>query len=442
MGITQDSILFIACLLTGSLGMFVSLILFFVNKEKSLAPNLVAMIIAILSYIMLVNAAYVTNYFIIFPLFYRLMAWTIFCIGPLSYLYVRSVLEQTFRLKRTDWLFFIPVPIYLIHRIPFYLLSSEQKVAVIKHNLTNLKLILLEPEGLFPKGWVAVARILLGVIFLAAQCRLIWKWKAKINKQKQFNVHNQTVFTWLQSFTYILSISYLLVFIEMTLHVSNVFRLDYLILTNVGLTILFICVYLVVKPEILYGMKGWLQESPVKTEEAVAQPVESIIPSVPNAEQLTKKKSIPHADAVLYESMIEQYFSEKQPFIKTGYSIKDLSNEIQLPSYILSAFINQYLGKNFNEFINDLRIDHLCDQVQKDDSLLSYTIEALGNRVGFNSRTTFINAFKKRKGMTPSEYFNLSKKQTTDQNNNFSYFQDNTLVLPLKNVLPNDMSVS
>ncbi len=170
--------------------------------------------------------------------------------------------------------------------------------------------------------------------------------------------------------------------------------------------------------------------------------MENIIPNVPNADQLTKKKSIPHADAVLYESMIEQHFSENQPFIKTGYSIKDLSKEIELPSYILSAFINQYLGKNFNEFINDLRIDHLCELVQQNKTLLSYTIEALGNNVGFNSRTTFINAFKKRKGMTPSEYFNLSKKQSTDQSKNFSYFQDNTLTLPLKNVLPSDVSVS
>lgn len=443
MNFTQDSLLFITCLLTGTMGMFVSLILFFLNKEKSLAPNLVAMIIAILSYVMLTNAAYVTSYFINFPLFYRLMAWSLFCIGPLSYLYVRSVLEQTFRLKRTDWLFFIPVPIYIIHRIPFYLLSSQERLAVVKNNLADFKLILLEPEGMFPKGWMAVARILIGAIFLAAQCKLIWKWKAKINQQKQFTVHNQTVFTWLQSFTYILSISYLLVFIQTALHVSNVIRLEYLILLNIGLCILFICVYLVVKPEILYGMTGWIQENTATTaEKAEEQPMEQVIISVPATDHLTRKKSIPCADAVLYEAMIEKHFSEKIPFIKTGYSIKDLSNEIQVPSYILSAFINQYLEKNFNEFINEVRIDHLCDLVQKDNSLLSYTIEALGNQVGFNSRTTFINAFKKRKGMTPSEYFNLSKKQQEGKTSNFSYFQENPLVLPLKNVLPSDVSVS
>lgn len=442
MNITQDSLLFIACLLTGSLGILVSLILFFVNKQKSLVPNLVALIIAILSYIMLTNAAYVTSYFIIFPLFYRLMAWTLFCIGPLSYLYVRSVLEQTFRLKRTDWLFFIPVPIYLIHRIPFYLLSSEDRLAVIKTNLSNLKLILLEPEGLFPAGWMAVARMLVGVIFLAAQCRLIWKWKAKIRSQKQFTVHNQTVFTWLQSFTYILAVSYLLVSIEIALHVGNVFRLDYLILFNVGLTIVFICTYLVVKPEILYGMTGWLQEPPAATEEIVDTPAEKAIPGVPDTDQLTKKKSISHADAILYESMIREHFAKNCPFIKTGYSIKDLSNEIQLPSYILSAFINQYLEKNFNEFINEIRVDHLCKLVQENNHLLSYTIEALGNKVGFNSRTTFINAFKRRKGMTPSEYFNLSKKQHTDLSDPVGFLQDNTLSLPLKKGIPGDISVS
>ena len=46
-----------------------------------------------------------------------------------------------------------------------------------------------------------------------------------------------------------------------------------------------------------------------------------------------------------------------------------------------------------------------------------YTLEALGKMAGFNSRTSYITAIKKRTGKTPSAFF---KKADSEETESFS----------------------
>jgi AraC-like DNA-binding protein len=104
--------------------------------------------------------------------------------------------------------------------------------------------------------------------------------------------------------------------------------------------------------------------------------------------------------------LVEDHFREYLPFLKQRYSIRDLSKEVGIPSYLLSAFINQQYGKNFNEFINDNRVNYLIAFArQNPENLLQYTLEVLGQMGGFNSRASFIAAVKRKTGKTPSEIF-------------------------------------
>ena len=49
------------------------------------------------------------------------------------------------------------------------------------------------------------------------------------------------------------------------------------------------------------------------------------------------------------------------------------------------------------------RIEYLLREVAA-DQWQELSIEGVGREVGFNSRTTFLKAFKKNVGMNPSEY--------------------------------------
>ena len=86
--------------------------------------------------------------------------------------------------------------------------------------------------------------------------------------------------------------------------------------------------------------------------------------------------------------------------------MSDLSSELGIPSHQLSAFINQEYGKNFNELINNYRVEYLEALVKNSSEYNHYTLEALGQLAGFKSRAAFYAAVKKKTNLTPAALFN------------------------------------
>ena len=84
-------------------------------------------------------------------------------------------------------------------------------------------------------------------------------------------------------------------------------------------------------------------------------------------------------------------------------SIPDLASIIGVPSYTLSYLFNQYLKRNYYDYINDYRIAEFKSLVSKGEHT-RYTLNALMELCGFSSRTSFFRYFKKVNGITPSEY--------------------------------------
>lgn len=76
----------------------------------------------------------------------------------------------------------------------------------------------------------------------------------------------------------------------------------------------------------------------------------------------------------------------------------------------VSAVINERFGSNFNTLVNEYRIREACKRMNDTDNYGNITIEGIANSVGFKSRTSFIQSFKKYTGLTPSEYQKLAKE--------------------------------
>jgi len=124
---------------------------------------------------------------------------------------------------------------------------------------------------------------------------------------------------------------------------------------------------------------------------------------------------ISHERTAEIEENIRNHFSRNKPFLKHGYSLRMLSEEIHLPLHQLSAFINSNYKMNFNDFINEYRILSCIEKLLKKEWEFK-KLESIAEETGFNNRNTFTSAFKKATGLNPSEFIKYIKLGKVQEN--------------------------
>lgn len=81
-------------------------------------------------------------------------------------------------------------------------------------------------------------------------------------------------------------------------------------------------------------------------------------------------------------------------------SLRKVAKKInELPNYVSQA-LNRQIGESFFDYVNRWRIEEAKQKL----SVHSDTVLAIAEATGFNSRSSFYNAFKKYTGQTPSAY--------------------------------------
>ena len=103
------------------------------------------------------------------------------------------------------------------------------------------------------------------------------------------------------------------------------------------------------------------------------------------------------------DCIVKEVLGEKKPYLQQRYSLKDLAFDTNIPLHQLSAFINKYWGKNFNDFINEFRVMYCKEKILNEEYKYK-KLEAIAEESGFNNRNTFAIAFKKVMGLNPSEF--------------------------------------
>jgi len=287
-----------------------------------------------------------------------LFGQTAFLVGPLLYLYIRSLLNMNFSFNKYDWLHFIPFIIALIYSIG---------IIQTLHRL----IIWTYPGRLF----ITAAILSQNIIYLIASWKIIQSYGLTLKLFLSY-IDNSRL-SWVRYFTvgYILLWSaQLQVFLGWDIlghptwcpYGLSLYSLTAFIFFN---GILFIALR---KPESFYQVQKY-RSSVLKQS---------------NKDQ--------------YREMLLSLMNENKIYLNPSITLNDMAQKLDIAPCYVSQIINESFQQNFRDFINKFRIEESKQLLTHNNQ--NFNILGIAQEAGFNSKSAFNNAFKKHTGITPKEF--------------------------------------
>ena len=104
-------------------------------------------------------------------------------------------------------------------------------------------------------------------------------------------------------------------------------------------------------------------------------------------------------------------FEKSKRYTNNNYTLDKLAKELKTNSTYLSKIINDQKGKNFSNYLKNLRIDFAISCLRNNPKFRTFTIQAIAEEVGFNKAQSFSVAFYKKTGLYPSYFIKQLEKQ-------------------------------
>lgn len=360
-------ILFAAAILHG---LYLALIVF-VRSEKGgsqiwLSVTLLGVSALLMNYFVYISDA-ISDYPNLLNVFVPLM----FLTGPSFYLFIRKSENKTFSLQWFDLIHLVPILYISWESVAIFQWSTDQKLAAISGIFENHTPSFLEVILGNRFNFITAVYVIFSIFYLSSLRRG--------NERKELVRIN-----WLRRF----SITFLILLIA-----SIIFPAVFLLTSINGayleltLTLMYAASIHVLGYFILKRKKGvpWVP-APVKYS---TSPLDS--------DMLTKHKS-----------RIISHLEVNKPWLKSDFSINDLSEQLSIPRHHLSQVLNEEIKMSFVDLVNSYRIEAAKSQLLS-GALEKYSIIGIALDCGFASKSTFNRTFKKFTGVTPTSY-SLSEK--------------------------------
>ena len=395
-------------LLLGGLGVFLSALLIFYNKGYRSANIYLGLFLFFFNFIVLSHYIYIFSEsaeVISFVLSIPINA-TAYAVGPLAFLYVRSILRDNARFNSYDWFHFMVFGFFFTGRL-LNNLSGWDKENTITNEILNhsswKNLSYTNFNQFLPIRINYILKALhLSLYVVAIWCMLL---KKNFNKSALDNgkSHTGIVKNWL--YFYIITIS-LLVFLlakigYLIFTIEDKISFQYegnIIFSLIFIGLLILILGLILFPQILYG---------IPMEKLVLEE----IGQVKNLQSDSIAENFSYSEDYMerIKQLLENWTKENK-FLDTDTSIYSLAKDINLPVHHISYYFNKINNKGYIDWRNRMRIEYALGIINNQEET-DKTLETLGKVCGFRSYSSFMQNFKQFTGKLPYEYIKEIKQK-------------------------------
>jgi len=350
-------------------GLVLSLFFLFRTKGRESSNKLLGLFLLLFSITLIDYVGYWTGYQRVYPHLIRLSSTFVFLFGPVLYLYVISILrpEKLFRLQTI--VHFLPFIVFLAYMLPFYIQSGSAKLEYLEQVRSN-------PGFTAQAAGIISAKVL--HLLSYSVVILIYTRFRLFRKKVRSNDFTTVSGRWLNIISYNF-LGFSLCFALYYALVATIdFNVEYDYMISFAMAVFIFSV----------GYLGYLNE-------------DFMLPD--NSFNKYENSTLNSTDAVRYKNELLAYMDLEKPYRDGELRLDDLAGELSIPPHHLSQVLNERIGRNFFEFINDYRVKE-AKEILSDPLKSHYKILRVAFESGFNNKTSFNKSFKEKTGLTPSEY--------------------------------------
>ena len=317
----------------------------------------------------------------------------LFFIGPIIYFYTQSLLNPSFSLTKKYFLHLIPGILYLIYILIIWIYDQ-----LIVHEYYFYK-DEIDKDFAF---WYQKTGLISMVIYFIMSIRYYNSYRKLMFQVVSYadNILFQWIKTYLYSFLLMLVLPIIFDLICLFYPEMNSYKgswwfflffsiiMYYVAITGYSNTIVtkipFEISFFDKKPALLLSGDFASEEAIIDIEHEVYE--EQISPEI----EIWKTK---------IETLIKQDKLHQNPEL----TLTDVAKKLQTNASVISKAINQGFQMNFNDFINNYRIEAVKEMFKNGEHKKS-TLLGIAFDCGFNSKATFNRAFKKNTRLSPKEF--------------------------------------
>lgn len=322
-----------------------------------------------------------------------------FLMGPFLFFYVRGMIFDTLFNLRKDFLHFVPAVFSIAGTIPYYCLPFDEKQKLAGILIRNIDAIRSVNVNLFyDAGESFVLRSLLCLGYIMYCVYLLSQFYTTHDLK---NKHNQIIAKWIGTLlASVLSIT--LVFIIMAFYAVQATTSDALnngsrFYVFTGIIYGLMSLSLLLFPKLLYGetVISELGFEPIKKKQKRKKKIQLV--------ESLKTEFVPDPIALEWGEKIKWFLDTEKPYLNPDFSISDIALAMSISESQVSFYIQHLFKTTFYKLRAELRVQHAIYLLNSESNDF-LTIEAIGEKSGFNTRSNFYNVFTTHLGESPKKY--------------------------------------